>query len=819
MADVLECIEKLVATKTISRGVADEAAEFFRRSKAQWSRETGPASADAAAALEAAKKLRDKAVENQIAIAADVKRWQTIEKRIVEDPRGRNAALAGVLTKDTLIGDNRLNGLRKDAPDHPIFADGNADYRGQVIKDKLFAMLGPEMERFKAGLTKGKAEVLASARNFVQERFGVDTGDAAAKAVSDGFNKVIDYGADRARAAGKVFSELEDWRLFQHWTPDRVDRVPEAEYVKDHLAEIANGGLKLFDKETNRYATAARYEDMLKKAYSDIRTEGGSDAPFSKQGRTFEFQPGQSGADSWLKLQAKYGVGNEIMAAVANHVDHMARSIALHETFGAHPDAVFAAAMRLVKDDPSVPVKGFGFMQSENTLKNTYNLLSGRGHPIANETFARIMSGARDLVGMASLRNLPITIIPGDTAMTALASSFNGMSGFNVLQHVFDGTMTKDVARHLQIGSHGYMDYINNYVRKYEDQINVSGLIRKVSRSVVKATGAEWWTTNGRLGFQASYLNQIAGMRDLPFAKLDPQFRDHFLAPSGFTEADWDKIRTPEPFEAPNGAKYIDTNKVEGPVSERLLAAIKEQGSYAFHQPDARTSAIMGGGAVRGSLPGEMWLSAGQYKQFTMERMTTHIMRVLVDGPIENRVMRGAAFTILSMAAGAVSLQAAAVVSGKNPLDMASPKFWAEAFARGGAGGIYGDILSTALHGDRGGLNMAAQMAGPIPGFIGDAADIAFAPARRELDETGRSKRTVGGDMTAFARRWSPETWYTKLAVDRLIWDKLQVLADPNYRQSFRRAEQNQRKKGAGFWWGPGEGAPQHGPDFSTALH
>ena len=27
---------------------------------------------------------------------------------------------------------------------------------------------------------------------------------------------------------------------------------------------------------------------------------------------------------------------------------------------------------------------------------------------------------------------------------------------------------------------------------------------------------------------------------------------------------------------------------------ENLLAAIKEQGSYAFHQPDARTAAIMG---------------------------------------------------------------------------------------------------------------------------------------------------------------------------------------------------------------------------------
>jgi len=815
MADVLECINKLAIGGQISRAIADEAKEFFRRSRAEYSKETGPASADAAAALETAKKMRDKAIENQIGIAADVKRWQTIERRIVDDPRGRNAALAGVISKDTLIGDNRLNALRRAEPDHPIFSDGNADYLASTVRDRLFGMLGTELNKFKSGWFKGQ-ELAGRTRNFIRERFGVNTGDGAAKAVSDGFEKMAEYGMDRYKAAGGVLKELEDWRLMQHWTPDRVARVSEAEYVKDHMAEIANGGLKLFDKETNRYATADKYEAMLKKAYSDIKTEGGSDAPFSKDGRTFEFQPGEQGAKSWLKLQGKYGVGNEIMAAVSNHIEHMSRSIALHETFGAHPDAVFAAAMRLVKDDPSTPVKGTGFLTNLNTLQKSYDVIAGRGHPVANQTFARIMSGARDLVGMASLRNLPITIIPGDSAMTMMASNFLGMSGFKVLSQVFDGTVTREVAQHLQVSSHGYMDFINNYVRKYEDQINVSGLVRKVSRGVVKATGADMWTTNGRLGWQVSMLNQIEGKRDLSFDKLDPAFRDHFLGYYGFTSADWDKIRAPDPFVASNGARYLDTTKIEAPLADRLMMAIKEQGSYAFHQPDARTQAIMGGGAVRGTLSGEAWLSMGQYKQFVMERMTTHLMRVLIDGPIENRVARGLAFTLLSMAAGAVSLQAAAVVAGKDPLDMTNPKFWVEAFARGGAGGIYGDILSAGLHGDRGGLNMAAQMAGPIPGFIGDTAELAASPMRQLLDNTGR--QTFAQQAFGIGKRWTPQTWFTKLAVDRLLWDKLQILVDPHYRQSFSRAQKNAQKQGSGYWFGPGEGAPSRAPNLGTAI-
>ena len=102
---------------------------------------------------------------------------------------------------------------------------------------------------------------------------GTDTQDAAfspsegsAFTGSDSFGKVIDYGANRATAAGKIFEQREDWRIPQPWQSSRVARFSEAEFVKDFRAEMDNGGLKLFDKETNRYATAVRYDKILKKA-------------------------------------------------------------------------------------------------------------------------------------------------------------------------------------------------------------------------------------------------------------------------------------------------------------------------------------------------------------------------------------------------------------------------------------------------------------------------------------------------------------------------------------------------------------------------
>lgn len=807
--DVSECITKLVATGAITRAIGDEALEFFKRSRAEYSREMGPASADAAAALEAAKKLRDRAVKNQIAIAADVRTFRMNEQRVVEDPRGGMAAIAGMVSKDTLRGDNRLNELRRSNPEHPIFTGPNADYLHRVVSRQFYNMLGSAMESFKPGFLASD-QYVRSLKNFIYERFGVSTGDQAAKTVSDGFGKVIEASTNRAIQAGKIFDAREDWRLMQPWSPRRVAKFSEADFIKDYRAEIDSGGVKLWDKETNKYATPARTDDILKKAYADIKYEGGTSTPFSKEMRTFEFQPGQAGADSWLKLQGKYGVGNEILQAVDGHIDRMSREIALHETFGAHPDAQFAALMRLAKEKnpgSALPV-GLRWLDSENTLRTTYQIISGKGFPIGNETAARIMSGVRQIVGVASLRNLPITIVPSDAAMTFMSSNFNGMSGFNVLAHTFDGALTKDVARHLQISAHSYMDHVNNFVRQYEDEINYSGLTRKVSRAVVTATGADLWTRNLRQGIEVSYLNHLASQRDLKWDALDAGTRDNFLRAYGFTPADWDKIRDKaNHYDAGNGATYLDPTKLDRPLSERLQMAISEQSSYGAHQPDARTQAIAGGGAKRGTFAGEANLSFFQYKQFALERMTTHLMRALVDGPIENRVARGLAFAMLSMAAGAVSLQAAAVISGKNPLDMADPKFWIRAFAKGGAGGVYGDILGQAFEGDRGGQDLLAQMSGPVPGLVGDVAKLATAPLRRELfDRQGnRATQTVGGEAVGIGRRWSPNTWYTKLAVDRLFWDKLQTLVDPNYRQSFRRADQAAKRNGGnGYWFAPG---------------
>jgi hypothetical protein len=97
-----------------------------------------------------------------------------------------------------------------------------------------------------------------------------------------------------------------------------------------------------------------------------------------------------------------------------------------------------------------------------------------------------------------------------------------------------------------------------------------------------------------------------------------------------------------------------------------------------------------------------------------------------------------------------------------------------------------------------------------------DALRLSFGQVRKaaEGDDT-----TFAAEATRVGRRYTPGTFYTKLAVDRLLWDQIQTLVDPDYRASFRRMEQRTEKdSGQGFWFRPGSVTPERAPDLGNVV-
>ena len=60
-------------------------------------------------------------------------------------------------------------------------------------------------------------------------------------------------------------------------------------------------------------------------------------------------------------------------------------------------------------------------------------------------------------------------------------------------------------------------------------------------------------------------------------------------------------------------------------------------------------------------------------------------------------------------------------------------------------------------------------------------------------------------------------TWYTRLAWQRLVTDQLHYLTNPNAHRTFRERERRlERESGQGYWWAPGETEPRRAPVMAT---
>ncbi len=156
------------------------------------------------------------------------------------------------------------------------------------------------------------------------------------------------------------------------------------------------------------------------------------------------------------------------------------------------------------------------------------------------------------------------------------------------------------------------------------------------------------------------------------------------------------------------------------------------------------------------------------------------------------------------------------MLQGRDPRDMTNPEFWGAAALQGGALGFFGDFLSTAVGRDGG--TIASSMLGPSLGFLNDTGRLASSNLRQLYEGEPTS---FGAELTRFVKANTPGSnlWYARAALDRAVWDQVQTVADPNYRQSFNRMERRARKDfDQAFWWRPGEIAPSRAPDLEAAL-
>jgi hypothetical protein len=221
----------------------------------------------------------------------------------------------------------------------------------------------------------------------------------------------------------------------------------------------------------------------------------------------------------------------------------------------------------------------------------------------------------------------------------------------------------------------------------------------------------------------------------------------------------------------------------------------------------------------------ELAKSGLMYKSFPLTFTINQIRRVMaITAESGGAAASKHAFSLVAGATilGALALQIGDVTMGRDPQDMTTPEFWARATLKGGGLAVIGDLLTAGQTSYGSGfgdwvqgpmLPLLQDMWGIGPGAIITAITQA---AKGEDVDTNYAKK-----ITAFGRRYTPmgQTPLVGPAIDRLIWDQLQMLLDPEAADDLAKAAKKRAKDyGSGTAWMPGSPIPNRMPDFKNAF-
>ncbi|MCX8133162.1 MAG: zeta toxin family protein [Roseococcus sp.] len=244
----------------------------------------------------------------------------------------------------------------------------------------------------------------------------------------------------------------------------------------------------------------------------------------------------------------------------------------------------------------------------------------------------------------------------------------------------------------------------------------------------------------------------------------------------------------------------------------RYLEMVNGEARFAVPEPGALDRALLLGSSRPGSIGGEFRRAFAQYKSFSVTMMTRHLTRGLETLREGDHGRYLASLAIAMTVTGAFAMQLKEIAKGRDPRDMNRPEFWGAAFAQGGGAGILGDFLYSGLSRADRGFFMTA-IGGPTMGLVDDLARLTLGNVAPQFATDQNSH--FGRELARFVQMNTPGTslWYARLAMDRLMWERLQELLDPQAPRRWREMERRAlREHEQQFWWRPGETAPARPP-------
>ena len=705
----------------------------------------------------------------------------------------------------------------------------------QAIRGRAHAHMQTVIRRFArdlAGRTRNKAELL----DVVREAFGEDTGNAAAKALARAWGETSEKLRELYNAQGGHIGYNSKWGGPQTHDADKI-RAAGYEAWRNHVLPRLDLE-RMIDGRTGKPFTPSTIEQALKDVFENIKTDGwaartpsGLNAGRARANRRADprflvFRD----ADAWMEYQDAFSKG-DFFDAMMGHIDGMSRDIALMQALGPNPNAGLTFAeqtlRKMLTTGDGVEGRLTGAESAIHRARQAYELFTGTTNRPVNATLARVMGNTRQLLTAAHLGSAVISAV-SDIGFTRITARMNGMRTDKVLGRAVSllDVNERNLAMRLGLIAEEATQMAAAQHR-YIGEVWGGELSRQISDTVLKVSGLSPWTQTMKWAFGmelSGFLADNAGraFKDLPKA-LQGSFKRYNIS-----AAEWERMRSAPLYDG-RGSKFLrpeDIAAIEGlppgegdRLANKLLAMVHAETNFAI--PSASLigrSSFLPSGAKPGTVSGELLRSTLLFKNFAVTMLFTHVRRAAMMASPADRLAYTGELLISSALLGAFALQAKEVTKGRDPRPMAGSDFWFAALLQGGGLGIFGDFMFADANRFGGGIG--ETVAGPVFSAANDLRRLTVGNAQEWAAGESLEESDAALEAVDFMSRYTPGSsiWYARLALDRYVWDRASLMADPDAADKMQRAINKSEREGQGYFFPPGAMKPQRAPDLAGAA-
>ncbi|MFH3824472.1 hypothetical protein WDA45_13255 [Acinetobacter pittii] len=268
-----------------------------------------------------------------------------------------------------------------------------------------------------------------------------------------------------------------------------------------------------------------------------------------------------------------------------------------------------------------------------------------------------------------------------------------------------------------------------------------------------------------------------------------------------------------------DGEKKLLAQKIRDEVATQFQAHLLDEQGMAVVEAGLRERTFMSAGQRKGTVTGEIFKSMLQFKSFPAAFLMRHGSRALSMEKGTSKAAYGASIFAMTTLLGALVVQLKELANGNDPQTMwdsedpqKTMNFLTRSAVQGGGLSILGDILVAGT--DTSGRSTSDFLVGPF----GSDAKAVLGLTVGNLTQYYEGKDTnAANEAFKLVKNKIPaqNLWYTKAATNRLVFDELQDIVAPGYREKLlRKAE---REQGRTRWWGDDLNDVQS-PDFERVV-